>query len=99
MENVRHEVGIDVRNALASVGLDRANAGPGPRGNSLNDPKNNEVDSLTDDISKAKFVLWRDNLDLHLEDFSNFGVGIDGVLRRTRLHQALIKSEDICPSK
>ena len=40
---------------------------------------------LTDDISEAKFVLWRDNLDLHLEEFPDFGAGIDGVLRKVRL--------------
>ena len=33
----------------------------------LNDPKKNEVDMLSDSMSKAAFVLWRDNLDLHLK--------------------------------
>ena len=50
---------------------------------------------MTDEISKAKFVLWRDRFDVDLEEFPNFGPDIDGVLRRARLQQSLIKPEDI----
>ena len=44
-------------------------------GPKLNDVRKSEVSGLTDDMSKASFVLWRDNLDLHLEEFADFGLG------------------------
>jgi hypothetical protein len=37
-------------------------------------------------MSKAAFVMWHENLDLHLEEFSEFGLGINDVLKRIRLH-------------
>ena len=61
----------------------------------MNGLKKNQVDVLAVDISKAKFVLGRDHVDLHVEEFLDFGAGIDGVLRRVRLQQSLIKPEDI----
>ena len=45
------------------------------KGGRLNDAKKMDVDSLTDVMSKAAFCLWRDNLDLYLEEFSDFGMG------------------------
>ena len=77
------DVGNFVRRSLEGIREaaepSRASSGPGPRDSKLNDPKKSEVDVLTDDLSKAKFVLWRDNLDLHLEEFPDFRPGIDGV--------------------
>ena len=39
-------------------------------------------------MSKAAFCLWRDNLDLYLEDFSDFGMGANIFLKKVRLHPA-----------
>ena len=41
-------------------------------------------------MSKAAFVLWRDNHDTHLEGFNNFGLGTNALLKRVRLHPAII---------
>ena len=41
----------------------------------LNDFRKTEVEGLTDTMSRAAFVLWRDNLDLHLKEFNDFGLG------------------------
>ena len=94
---------VDVGNCVRSspegireaAGPSRASSGPGARDSKLNYPKKSEVDVLSDDLSKAKLVLWRDNLDLHLEEFPDFGPGIDGVLRKVRLQHSLVKPKDI----
>ena len=52
----------------------------------MNDARKSEVADLADGMTKAAFVLWRENLDLHLEEFSEFGLGINDVLKRIRLH-------------
>ena len=62
-----------------AVGGDR----DGPK---LNDARKNEVAELTDTMSKAASVLWRKNLDLHLEEFSDFGLGTKESLKKVRLH-------------
>ena len=49
-------------------------------GPKFNDARKSEVAELTDTISKAAFVSWRDNLDLHLEEFSDFGLGTNEFL-------------------
>ena len=41
-------------------------------------------------MSKAAFVLWRDNLDLHLEGFNDFGMSTPEVLKFVRLHTCII---------
>ena len=56
----------------------------------LNDPKKNDVDMLTDSMSKASFVLWRDNLDLHLEGCNDFGMGTSEMLKLVRLHPRIV---------
>ena len=61
--------------------------GDGGRGQ-LNDPRKCEVDPLTDNMSKAAFCLWRDNLDLYLEEFPDFGMGANIFLKKVRLHPA-----------
>ena len=89
LEKVRREVGDFVRTSLASVreqGGQAHGGEAGKRGCSLINPKESTMDCLKDGISKAAFVLWRDNLDMHLEMFENFGPGIDKLLRRVRLH-------------
>ena len=40
---------------------------------------------LSDGLTRAQFVLWRDNLDLHLEEFPDFGIGTDHMLKLVRL--------------
>ena len=57
-----------------------------PITNRLHDARKSEVADLTDGMSKAAFVLWRENLDLHLKEFSEFGLGINDVLKKIRLH-------------
>ena len=41
-------------------------------------------------MSKAAFVLWRDNLDLHLEGCNDFGMGTPEMLKFVRLHTRII---------
>ena len=41
-------------------------------------------------MSKAAFVLWRDNLDLHLEGCNEFGMGTPEMLKLVRLHTRII---------
>ena len=57
LKKVRVDVGEFLRNSIAGArdvpGPNRPSSGPGPRDSRLNDPKKNEVDVLTDDISKA----------------------------------------------
>ena len=42
-------------------------------------------------MSKAAFCLWRDNLDLDLEEFPDFGMGANIFLKKVRLHPAAEK--------
>ena len=68
------EVGKYVQETLASVHAqstsgdgDKGGGGVAPREREapqINDPTKKEVDPLSDTMSKAAFVLWRDNLDL-----------------------------------
>ena len=51
----------------------------------LNSPKETAVEVIPEGISKGAFQLWRDNLDLHLEGFKEFGAGVSGLLRQVRL--------------
>ena len=37
-------------------------------------------------MSKAAFVLWRDNLDLRLEGCNDLGMGTAIIFKRVRLH-------------
>ena len=41
-------------------------------------------------LSKAAFVLWRDNLYLHLEGCNHFCMGIADMLKCVRLHPRII---------
>ena len=67
--------------------------GGGPK---LNGVRKSEVADLTDGMTKAVFVLWRDNLDLHLEEFAEFGLGINDVLKKIRLHiEGILSRDDI----
>ena len=55
--------------------------GSGGRGSPrLSNPKKTEVEQLSDAMSKASFVLWRDNLDMHLESFTGICLGSIEVL-------------------
>ena len=45
-------------------------------------------------MSKAAFVLWRDNLDLHLEGCNEFGIDASEMLKRVRLHTRIVD----CPA-
>ena len=92
-----------VVNAMANIASSgQSNQGPADqqgqalrggegKGGRLNDPKKCEVDSLTDVMSKAAFCLWRDNLDLYLEEFSDFAMGTNIFLKKVRLHPAADK--------
>ena len=76
---------------IASNSLDQSQSGHTfqPRdggGPKFNDARKSEVANLTDGMTKAAFMLWRENLDLHLEEFSEFGPGINDVLKKVRLH-------------
>ena len=48
----------------------------------LNSPKETAVEAIPEGISNGAFQLWRDNLDLHLEGFKEFGAGVSGLLRQ-----------------
>ena len=95
---MRLENGKYVSETLASVNAQVAGSGKGGGGSAprereapqLNDPKKNEVDTLSDSMSKAAFVLWRDNLDLHLEGCNDFGMGTGEMLKLVRLHPRII---------
>ena len=87
MERVRSEV-------TGGDGGGRPERGEG-RGLKLNDPKKSEVDALTDNMSPGAFALWRANLDLHLEEFGEFGPGVDVVLRGVRMYPGTITPEYI----
>ena len=102
LDGVRTQVGIYVRDTLASIHEQVGSGGKGggdgglggqPREREapqLNDPKKNEVDVLSDSMSKAAFVLWRDNLVLHLEGCNDFGMGTGEMLKLVRLHPRII---------
>ena len=101
LDGVRTEVGTYVRETLASIhervggggkgGSDGAPHAPREReAPQLNDPKQNKVEDLSDSMSKAAFVLWRDNLDLHLEGCNEFGMGTPEMLKYVRLHTRII---------
>ena len=95
--NHRNDVEAFVRNALNSVGSaggQGQGGGKGGGGRTLNDPKSSTVDSLTDSMTKSAFVLWRENLDIHLEMHDNFGIGIDSILRQVRLYSGGIIGTD-----
>ena len=100
LDNVRMEAGKYVQELLASVHA-QATSGDGGKGGGgsaprerdapqLNDPKKNEVDSLSDTTSKAAFVLWPDNMDLHLEGCNDFDMGTPEMLKYGRLHFRII---------
>ena len=98
MERVRQDVERYVANAIATIASNtHPSQGPGEQqaheqrdggGGRLNDPKKCEVDAFTDNMSKAAFCLWRDNLDLYLEDFIDFDLGANTFLKKVRLHPA-----------
>ena len=100
LDNVRLEVGKCVTETLASVQAQAASGDGGKGGGGgaprereapqLNDPKKNEVESLSDTMSKAAFVLWRDNLDLHLEGCNDFGMSTPEMHKFVRLHTRII---------
>jgi hypothetical protein len=101
LDGVRAEVGTYVRETLASIHEGVAGGGKGgsdsaphaPRERDapqLNDPKQNKVEDLTDSMRKAAFVLWRDDLDLHLEGCNEFGMGTPEMLKYVRLHSRII---------
>ena len=46
-------------------------------------------------MSKAAFGLWRDNLDLHLEEFGDFGLGTNKFLKKVRLHPIVLRLENL----
>ena len=94
MEKMRADVERCMANAIATITSntpDQSHSGHvfqlrdggGPK---LNDARKSEVADLTDGITKAAFVLWRENLDLHLEEFPEFCPGINDVLKKIRLH-------------
>ena len=92
---MREDVERYVAYAIATIAPNtQANQGPGGQqsqkqdggGPKLNDARKSEVSDLTDGMTKAAFVLWRDNLDLHHEEFADFGPGINDVLKKVRLH-------------
>jgi hypothetical protein len=54
------------------------------------------VADLSDGMTKAAFVLWRENLDLHLEEFIEFGPGISDILKKVRLHSGgVLQRQDV----
>ena len=77
------EVGKYATEVLASVQATGGGGGKGGgdfvrserEGPQLNDPKKNEVEMLVDNMTEASFVLWHDNLELHLEGCNDFGMG------------------------
>ena len=100
LDNVRMEVGKYVQETLASVHA-QSTSGDGGKGvggvaprqreaPQLNGPKKNEVDSLSDTMSNAASVLWRDNLALQLEGCNDFGMGTPKMLKVVRLHTRII---------
>ena len=104
MVGVKVDVERFVANAIATITANtQAGQGPGEQqgqgqrsgdgggGGRLNDPKKCEVDPLTDTMSEAAFCLWRDNLDLYLEEFPDFGMGANTFLKKVRLHPAYEK--------
>ena len=77
MEKMRADVERYLASAMATIAsncLDQSQSGHvfQPRdggGPKLNDARKSEVADLTDGMTKAAFVLWGENLDLHLEEF------------------------------
>ena len=95
MERMREDVERYVANAIATIACNtQTNQGPGGQqsqqrdggGPKLNDARKSEVSDITDGMTKTAFVLWRDNLDLHLEEFADLCPGINDVLKKVRLH-------------
>ena len=82
---LKAEVGDFVRASIASVGTQQGGptAGGGGR-KKLNEPRDSKIDSIADGISKAAFTLYRENLELHLEEFAEFGPGIGPLLKLVR---------------
>ena len=104
MEKMRVDVErylADAMAAIASKPADQSQSGQAfqPRGGEgprLNDARKSEVADLTDGMTKAAFVLWRENLDLQLEELNEFGPGINDVLKMVRLHTTgILPREDI----
>ena len=50
---------------------------------------------LTDGLTRAQFVLWRDNIDLHPEEFPDFGIGTNHMLKLVRLHSNIVQVSDL----
>ena len=90
MEKMRVDVERYLANAMAAIASNSPDQGQSghvfqPRdggGPKLNDARKSEVADLTDGMTMDAFVLWRENLDLHLEEFPEFGPGINDVLKK-----------------
>ena len=101
MLKLRNDVQSYVSNAFASLQQRNQDGGGTPhevrarQGSKLNNPSKSEVSELTDGLTRAQFVLWRDNLDLHLEEFPDFGIGTDHVLKLVRLHPNIVQVSDL----
>ena len=73
MLKLRNDVQSYVSGAFASLQQKNQDGGGAPHearetpGSKLNTPSKSEVSELSDRLTRAQFVLWRDNLDLHLE--------------------------------
>ena len=83
IERLTSEVKAYVSNEMARAG----STGGGARSSQvkLNNPKETTVEVISENMTKANFQLWRSNLDLHLENFEEFGAGIGIFLRLVRL--------------
>ena len=46
-------------------------------------------------MTKAAFALWRDNIDLHPEEFGDFGMGTNKLLKKVRLHPGILTLENL----
>ena len=74
------EVGDFVRASLSSAGTQQGGPGGGGSRKKLDEPRDSKIDPIADGISKAAFILYRENLELHLKEFAEFGPGIGPLL-------------------
>ena len=81
-----HKLQSNVREYVAEqVNTNGGSGGGDGRGVKLNNPRDSSIESIPENITRAQFQLWRENLCLHLESFKEFTSGIGSLLRKVRL--------------
>ena len=103
LQAVKIEVGTYVEGKLAEMRTMGGDSGPRQGGGErravpsrgLNNPKDTVLSKLGEDPSKGDCLFWRRNLELHLENYGDYGHGIGRLFTKIRRSLTPILDEDV----